>query len=137
MNRRTILMLIAAICCLAASLPALAAKGGNGGRGDSSISLLVLSRTFSASPHFGDQVTFAVATSATGQPWVNARCYQNGELVYSQFHGFYAEYYTHPVFTLGPTQKWSGGAADCVADLLKPHNSDFQKLASTSFHVDA
>ncbi|HET8651114.1 MAG TPA: hypothetical protein VFM13_00925 [Gaiellaceae bacterium] len=76
-----------------------------------------------------------MSTTATTRPWVNANCYQNGRLVYSQWRGFFDEYRSGQVLTLGPTASWTSGDADCRADLVNRDNFRKRVLASTTFHV--
>ena len=83
----------------------------------------------------GSQVTFTIATSRTSQPWVSVACYQSRALVYKQYHGMFAGYYTDAVFTLGPTTNWTSGGASCVATLLYFSNGREHSLATTSFNV--
>lgn len=113
--------------------PALAANGKSNGARSSSIEL-VMPQGRSGGLVIGDSVTFTVSTQATAFPWVRARCFQNGGLVYEQWHGLFEGYYTEPIFTLGPTPKWSSGAAECVGDLVDNGRRD-RVLASTAFHV--
>lgn len=149
MKRIGIFTLIALVAVLALSTSALAAPGGNGGgkglgngkavghsdgsgNGNHTSGTIVLDQS---DPHFGDQVTFTVSTDRTDYPWVFARCYQSGELVYDQRHGLYEGYRFEPVFTLGPTPRWTGGGANCVADLVQWVNGDPRVLATTQFDV--
>ena len=132
----TILGVLAAGLMLAAT-PALAA------RPSSSITLVQLSESTSlaatsstSNPQYGDQVTFEVKTDRTEHPWVRTQCWQGGELVYVQWHGFFADYSYDPIFMLGPTQLWTGASATCTADLGSfAKNGSFRTLASTSFSV--
>ena len=112
---------------------ALAGAGGNGNgaRGGDAGSTIVLDQT---DPHFGDQVTFTISTSVA-KPWVRARCYQGGSLVYEQWHGMYPDYLWDPVFTLGPTPSWTSGGASCMADMLDRSRRKDVVLASTTFDV--
>ena len=87
-------------------------------------------------PRYGDTITFNVSTSETANPYVDLKCYQNGALVGEGWGAFF-DGGTPGTFSLysGP---WSGGAADCTADLGLFVKSDrWRTLASTSFHVDA
>ncbi len=131
---RTILTLAAMSLFLAAS-PGLAAKPTS----SSSIRLVLLSASAVGSvPHWGNQVTFAVSTTATDRPYVLLNCYQNGAWLYAAQAGFYASYPFSQVFTLSSTA-WTGGAADCKARVgkLNAYGTKFTELASTSFHVYA
>ena len=134
--------LIAAVAslCLALAPSSLAAKsgtsgggthkGGSGSSGGGSISLVLLNSTDGLA-HWGQQVTFKVSTTATKEPWVELRCYQNGALVGQGRKGFWEESLSNEVFTL-KSASWTGGAADCTASLQTPQGT---QLASTSFHV--
>ena len=132
----TIVGVLAAGLVLAAT-PALAA------RSSSSITLVQLSEStslaatsFTSDPQYGEQVTFEVKTDRTEHPWVRTQCWQGGELVYVQWHGFFAGYSYDPIFMLGPTELWIGGAASCTADVGSfARNGSFRTLASTSFSV--
>ena len=84
--------------------------------------------------HFGQKVTFAV--SGTSYPWVVAKCYQNGVLVYEQANGIF-ETSLNQIFALGPTGYWTGGAADCTALLQNWSTSKHTTLATLNFHVYA
>lgn len=88
-------------------------------------------------PHgdFGQQVYFTATADRVEYPWVNARCYQDGELVYAQWHGAFDSYRFDPVFTLGPTPSWQSGDAECVAEVGVKKNGRFRALASYEFVV--
>jgi hypothetical protein len=120
-------------------LPALAAKGGNGGGGKASgtgtISLVVMDSTDGLA-HFGQRVTFDISTTATDSPFVQVRCSQAGTLVYQDTQGFFPNALGDQWFRLGPTPLWQSGAADCTGDLVKYTRKGWQHLASTSFHVE-
>jgi len=56
--------------------------------------------------------------------------------VYEQWAGFFDSYAYGTMFTLGPTQLWSGGAASCTATLVSfDKNGRASALASTSFNA--
>ena len=138
MTRKTPVLRFALVAALAAVALTLASttsaakrKPTGSGSTSSSISLVLLNGATEA--HFGAQVTFSVSTTATTGPWVNLRCYQNGALVYSQWHGFYPSYIWGQVFTLGPTPSWPSGAADCNARLIKLRGTRETTLATTTF----
>jgi hypothetical protein len=129
--------LIAASLVLALALVpvALAGKGGRGGSGggSSSVSLVLLNST-DGLPHFGQQVTFKVSTSAS-EPGVRLECYQNGVQVLVEWGGFYAGSAWGQLYYLGPSNVWSGGAADCTAKLQTYSSKGMVTVATTSFHV--
>lgn len=112
--------------------------GGTGTSGGGTIALVLLNST-DGLPHYGQKVTFAVSTTATTQPWVVAKCYQNGTLVYQQANGIFSTSLGQ-IFTLGPTPAWSGGAADCTAylqDWTGYSKGKIVTLATLNFHVYA
>jgi hypothetical protein len=132
MRKGLITLSLAAAALLIVALPA------NAGKSNSSISLVMPNAATTAGnsgPQFGSQVTFAVSTGSSF-PWVDTTCSQNGQVVYEQFAGFYAGYTGSDMFTLGPTQLWSGGTATCTAKLVTyDKNGRPSTLASTNFTV--
>jgi hypothetical protein len=123
-------------------LPAMAAKGGNGGKGHSTggstsgdtIALKLLNGD--TQPLFGHQVSFNI-TATFSQPYVNLNCYQGGTWVSGEWGGFYEGSAYDQIFTLGPSNSWSGGDADCTADLVEwTARGALVVKASTSFHVN-
>jgi len=134
---RSALIATVAALCAALAPTAVAAKGGaahkgGGGGGTGTISLVLVNST-DGLPHWGQEVTFNVSTTATTEPWVELKCYQNGALVGQGRKGFWEESLSSRRFTLRSTA-WTGGAADCTAWLETPQGA---QLASTSFHVYA
>lgn len=129
---RCALMAAVAALCLLLAPRALAAPGGGkpskGGTG--TISLVLLDSTDGLA-HYGQTVTFKIATTATTQPWVNLQCFQNGALVAQGWNGYFDGSLTGRDFGLA-APSWTGGAADCTAYLTTP---TWTRLASTSFHV--
>lgn len=129
--------LVAAVAALfLASAPAAnAARGGKGGKpsggGTGTISLVLLNSSDGLA-HWGQKVTFNVSTTATSEPWVGLKCYQNGAQVSEGWEGFFAGSLDDQVFGLY-SGAWSGGAADCTATLTTPQ---WTPIASTSFHVE-
>ena len=77
-------------------LAATASAGTGGGSNKSSLSVVMLSSATTSStsngPHYGDTITFAVSTTATGRPYVALACSQNGTVVYGSSAGFFADY---------------------------------------------
>jgi hypothetical protein len=122
---------------------ALAARGGGGkpsgggtpvGGGTLSTPKMVADLNGDGQPSFRDTVTFVVQTTSTAYPYVTLRCYQGGTLVSSDSNAMF----THSLdqnFTLGPTGAWTGGAANCTANLENrdAKNGSIVVLASTSF----
>jgi hypothetical protein len=117
---------------------AFAARGGKGASGTTGggkISLVLLNGA--TEPSFGAQVTFNV-TATFSQPWVNLNCYQNGTWASGEWGGFFAGSAYDQTFTLGPSNSWAGGDADCKADLVQwTAKGSLVVKASTSFHVYA
>ena len=128
---------IASLLGCALVVAALAATA-NAAPSRSSVSLVVLPVTIGAAgtaPSYGSQITYNVVTNVA-QPWVETDCFQNGRLVYNDTRGFFAGYYTAPVFTLGPTLSWTGGSASCTASLFSVNsNGKRSELAATFFTV--
>ena len=129
-----------AFLCLAGT-QALAAGHGGGGGGKkpspttSTLTLVPLDSTDGAA-HWGQRVTFNVATTATTQPHVNVTCSQASGVVYGTTTGYYASYpwpWTQ-VMTLSSTD-WSSGAADCVAVLWYASGANAVTLTTLGFHV--
>lgn len=119
--------------CLAFVPTALAGKRPGGGKprgGTGTISLVLVNSTDGLA-HYGQTVTFDISTTATDEPWVNLKCYQNGTLVAEGWNGYFERSITGRNFGLY-SPSWSGGAADCTARLTTPQRTE---LASTSFHV--
>lgn len=120
---------------------AFAAKGGSpahnsGGGGTITLAPLVYDANGDGLPNWGDTVVFNVSTTATTQPYVNLRCFQNGVLVLSGWNGYFAGA-LNPNGNFGlASGAWQGGAADCTAWLDMSTKRGWSQLASTSFHVD-
>jgi hypothetical protein len=113
--------------------------GGNGHvqTTNSSLSPVLLNST-DGLPHWGQQVTFNVSTTATTEPNVSLNCYQNGSLVYGAVAGFYPSYpwpWTQ-IFTLS-SPSWTSGAADCTASLYYFSGKKTVTLATLRFGVYA
>ncbi len=134
----------ALVLALALVPAALAAKGGGGGKpggsggtGSSDNISLVLLNSTDGLPNFGQQVTFKITTTTT-QAYVDATCYQNAAVVYDEWHGMWPGAMFGNTFTLGPTQSWSGGDADCTARIVVWATNGRQNvLGSMTFHVYA
>src|SRR5919198_5541137 len=96
---------------LASAPAALAGKGGRpkpppSGSGGGSISLVLMNSTDGLA-HWGQNVRFNVATTATSQPWVGLKCYQGGAQVSEGWEGFFAGSLDDQVFGLYSPQ-WTG-----------------------------
>jgi hypothetical protein len=86
------------------------------------------------SPTYGDTITFDVSTTET-DPYVNLTCFQNGSQVSEGWAAFRVG--AERTFVLD-SPLWSGGSADCTADLgVFANNGKWKVLASASFHVGA
>jgi hypothetical protein len=96
------------------------AKGGKPALiADESTIVLVLLDSTDGVPHFGQHVTFDVTTTATDDPIIMNRCYQNDSLVSQETLRVDPENSLYSrTFTLGPSPAWTGGGADCTADLV-------------------
>lgn len=121
---------------------ALAGKGGKpgGGSGGSTTGSgsfsLVLLNSSDGLPHWGQLVTFNVSTSAS-RPFVSLQCFQGGMLVYSASVGYYDDYPWRKDFTLS-SYAWSGGAADCTAQLYSYSSTGKKSVMGTmGIHVYA
>jgi hypothetical protein len=131
---------IVAVLLLVTASVAFAAGGGPKSS-TSSISLQLMAAptsSGSASPNYGQDVTFNVSTNGTTQPFVHVKCSQNGSLVYEAWQSWAKGPQS---FTLGGTTAWQSGAADCTAYLENwdsySKNGKITVLASTDFHVNA
>ena len=115
-----VVLAIATILATIATGAALADKGGRS-KGDSSISQPVIvsgsvTESIGSVPRYGDWITFDVSTTETTRPFVNLNCYQDGVLVAQGWAGFFDGALGSQKFGLYSPQ-WTGGAADCTADL--------------------
>ena len=141
MKRGAAILALLAAAALSMTSLASAAKpvpGSGGKRSTSTISFATTSFGAPIALKYGSNVWFSVQTADTAQPWVDAKCFQSGKLVYQQWNGEWAGYYKDPMFTLGPTQLWTGGAANCTADLVAfDSNGNARVLASMTFDVAA
>jgi len=113
----------------------MAAKGGNHPTTQTGSLSLVLLDSSDGLPHFGQHVTYNLSTTLT-YPFVNQNCYVNGVLVSDDWRGFFAGALGSTTFTLGGSQLWQSGAADCTAYLVYQTKQGWSRVASTSFHVN-
>lgn len=107
--------------------------GSTGGSGTIYLAPLVVDRNGNGTPNWNDVVTFNISTTATTQPWVHLMCSQNGSVIAQGWAGYFDGALGTRNFGLA-SPGWSGGAADCKANLETPSGS---VLGSTTFHVDA
>src|SRR5881397_1467505 len=92
--------LFAALAALVLVLVPTAFAGkpsGHSGSGSGSINLVLLNSS-DGLPHYGQQVTFSVSTSAS-QPWVDLECNQGSTWVYGSWAGFFPGYTWGQTFT--------------------------------------
>lgn len=147
MNKRVAHVASIAILVFALFLTpsALAAKGRGGGKPNggstsgSSIRLspLVFDANGNGLVNHGDVVTFNIFTTATTEPFVNVRCYQNGVLVLNSWQGYFDGALNSSRDFVLSSGAWTSGAADCTANLDRYARNKWNVLATTSFHVDA
>jgi hypothetical protein len=130
---------VALVALFGAVAPTVSAKGkpNGGSTTGSSLSLVPLDST-DGEVHYQQQVTFDVSTTVTAYPQVRVDCMQSGVQVYSASAGFYPSYPWpwERNFTLASSW-WTGGAADCNAELYYWNGRRFTTLAAMSFHVYA
>lgn len=144
--RRTIVMTLLATSLLVL-LPsqALAARGGErgggkGGKDTSSVTLdvvMVDDADADGVPDHGDTISFAFEQSETTEPHLELICTQGGVVVYGATTGYSADYpwpWTREM-TLS-SQAWSGGAANCTAELYYYGSRKTVTLGTLSFTVD-
>jgi hypothetical protein len=109
-------------------------KPGGGSGGGNSVSLHLLNGD--TQPLFSHQVTFDV-TASFSQPWVNLNCYKDGAWVSGEWGGFFAGSAYDQIFSLGPSNSWASGDADCTASLVEwtAKGSLVTRATTPSFHV--
>jgi hypothetical protein len=130
------------LSALALAGTAFAGNGGGSNKSSSSsisspivLSSASLNALTTSGPRYGDTITFEVSTTETSRPFVHLQCYQNQILVAQGW----AAYFTGGLwgkFVLD-SGVWTGGAADCTADLVMSVNYKWKVLASTAFPVGA
>ncbi len=132
---------LVAISCIVAwsAAPASAARSGSGAHGkqppSSSTIALVLLDSSDGVPHWGQSIRFSVKTDSA-EPHVDLSCTQAGSLVYFAQTGYY-DGYAWPwtqTFTLS-SGAWSGGPADCTAELYSFNGRKTLTEATMAFHV--
>jgi len=132
------LSVVAATAFVTASPSIASIRGKPTGGGSTSATITLQNLTApGAPPRFGQQVTFTVLTTATAYPWVEVKCYQNAALVYDNWVGYFSSYMFPQVFTLGPTQLWASGAANCTAAVVSEDARRPKTLATLTFPVSA
>jgi hypothetical protein len=115
---------------------AFAARGGGKPSGGTSNLALVVLDADGIANH-GDDVTFTFSTS-NAYPVVSVTCSQGGNVVFGDSHPMYTPtVWNDPgIFRLS-SMAWTGGAADCRADLKGTSRGKVVTLGSISFHVEA
>jgi hypothetical protein len=132
--------LAVAAATLGAASPAVAGKpaGGHHTSGSAATFNLVLLDSTDGLAHWGQRVTFDVATTETDEPHVDLKCSQGGSVVYSATTGFYDSYPWPWTRTMKlASSAWSGGDADCTATLYYFNGRKTPVLKTLSFHAYA
>jgi hypothetical protein len=137
--RKIALMLLVVGVLAAATVPALAARGGKGKPSpvEAVAATITLDQT---DPHYGDVVSFTASHEPIRQAvsiWLH--CNQSGTAVY-QHVGLASD--SVPLGGAGVSSGWASGAASCVAELYYyvtkgQTQTELVMLASTSFDVAA
>ena len=105
--------------------------------GTSNLALVLLNST-DGSPHYGQQITFKVGTTATTEPQVNLVCSKSGSMVYRAQTGYYATYPWPWTQTMTLSSgAWTGGAANCTATLYYFSGTNTVNLSTLNFDVYA
>ena len=103
---------------LAVAPTAFAGKASGAGstkRGGGTMTLVTLNSS-DGLPHWAQDITWQVSTTATDRPFVAVSCTQGGSIVFNASAGYYAGYRWDSTMTLS-SQAWTGGAASCTARL--------------------
>ncbi len=128
-----IVMLVTSWTGINSLVPVASHHGANSST--SSLALVLLNST-DGSPHWGQQITFTVSTTATTEPHVSLACSQNGVVVYTTETGYYAGYpwpWTQTM-TLS-SYAWTGGGASCTANLYYFSGSKTVTLKALTLQV--
>jgi hypothetical protein len=130
------LVLLTCMLVIGMAGPAVAGKPGGSG-----ISSVIINEP--APYHFGQQVTTTVQAPLypNGRgPYISLDCYQGAAKVLGDMHaGFTGGWYYGEPWSLGPTQSWPGGAADCTFTVYHFGKTMTKSTvdATLSFHVDS
>lgn len=121
----------------AAALAAVpAAQAGKPAGGSSSLTLVLVNST-DGLPHYGQTINWSVSTTQTDRPYVRVNCQQGGQTVYTASAGYFAGYPWSTDMVLS-SQTWTGGDADCSAQLYSTKDGTrITVLATQTFHVYA
>jgi hypothetical protein len=130
----------ALVLALALVPAAVAARGGGSGGGSTTTGSYTLTVSPAGPYSFGQQVyvtTNAPVYPNNEGPWIAMACYQNGVLVGNSTHaGFESGWYYNWPFSLGPSQSWSGGSADCKFTAGYQMSKKSVIAATTWIHVN-
>jgi hypothetical protein len=148
MRKPAAILIVLSLAVLALALvPAagLAAKGGAAGKPGGGGSGGGGGYTVTVSPaapySFGQTVNVTTDTPVypnNAGPFISLKCYQDGVLVGTDDHaGFEGGWYFGWPFSLGPSQSWTSGAADCTITVFHMSNKRSVVDATTAFHVNA
>ncbi len=114
-----------------------AASHNPGGTTSTTTFGLVVLNSTDGLPHYGQDITFNVSTTATSYPSVSVGCAQNGTQVLYWTAGFFPSYQFSDWLSL-TTPSWTSGGANCTATLY--YSSGKRKiinLATFNFQVYA
>ena len=134
--KHTITLALALFLSLSAlSVVAEAGKGGPHLSAGSGFALVLVNST-DGLPHWGQQVTFTVSTTATTEPHVSLQCSQAGTLVYSTQTGYFAGYLWPWTQTMTlSSYVWTSGGASCTAILYYFSGRKTVTLIALNFDV--
>lgn len=112
---------VAGVTLLGASSPALAAKGGGGGKPTGSTSAtmrLVPLDSTDGVVHHKQRITFEVQQTATDRPFVGVRCWQGADWVFDGYIGLFADT-SDDQWEIMDSPYWQAGRdAACTARLF-------------------
>jgi hypothetical protein len=121
-----------------ASKPGGGGKPAGGGGSGTLTLVMVNDANGNGAPNWGDSVTYTVATTSTASPYVSTQCTQNGVLVLSTSAGWFASYAWPNARTVPlATDRWTGGAASCVAKLYSMDSGSPSVFTTLNFSVGA
>jgi hypothetical protein len=106
--------------------------GGSGAGGSYSISVST------PGPYaFGEEVWTTTTAPEVAQSYIGMSCYQSGVLVATGSHANWSGgWYFNYGWFLGPSQKWTAGAATCTFTAFHLTNNKQVTDASTTIQVD-
>jgi hypothetical protein len=135
------LTLIVALALVLVLVPAaLAAKGGggkSGGGGGSGGGSYTVGLTTPGPYYFGQSVYTTTNAPEVAQSYVGMACFQNGVQVMGGSHANWSGgWYFNYAWVLGPSQKWTGGAADCTITVFHLSGGRQVTDATSAFQVN-